>query len=186
MSRALVASLLLLAAAAATLPAQAAQHAHVHGTAKLGIAVQDKTVTIALESPLASLIGFEHRPTTPAEQRAVDALRARLKAPGELFAFDAAAACTLTKSDAESIVFEPAPAAPVASSASSTHESDEHGDLDASFEYRCLHPERLSAVDVGLFQAWPKLQRIDVDVATAGGQFKRELRSPQRRVALVR
>ena len=183
MSRALASLLLVSAAALPALPAQAAQHAHVHGTARLGIAVQDKTVTIALESPLASLIGFEHRPTTPAEQRAVDALRARLRAPGELFAFDAAAACTLTRSDAESMVFEPAPVAPVASSAPG---GDEHGDLDASFEYRCVHPERLTAVDLGLFQAWPKLQRIDVDVATAGGQFRRALRSPQRRVALVR
>jgi len=64
------------------------QHAHVHGIAKLGVAVQDKTVTIALESPLDSLIGFEHRASTPAQQSLVDALQARMKAPEELFRFD--------------------------------------------------------------------------------------------------
>jgi hypothetical protein len=49
------ASLDALAAAGApsvAAPAHEHQHAHVHGVARLGIAVQDKTLTIQLESPL--------------------------------------------------------------------------------------------------------------------------------------
>lgn len=160
----------------AAAPAPVHQHAHVHGVARLGIAVQDKTLTIELESPLDSLIGFEHRPTTTAQRAAVSALEAKMHSPQDLFRFDAAASCVLTKSEADSAIFKP----PVAGAA------DEHADLDASFEFRCERPDKLSTLEVGLFAAYPRLKRLDVDVATDKGQFKRDLQSPQRRISLVR
>ena len=175
-----IAAALLLPASGSYAQGSAAavhQHAHVHGIAKLGVAVQDKTVTIALESPLDSLIGFEHRASTPAQQSLVDALQARMKAPEELFRFDPGAACTLTKSEAQSAIFQPAPAG---------GGSEEHADLDASFEYSCTHPDKLTVLNVGLFQAYPKLKKLDVDVAAGKGQFKRNLASPQRTISLVR
>lgn len=171
------AALLSLGSGAFAQAAKEHQHAHVHGVATLGIAVQDKTLTIALESPLDSVLGFEHRPTTPAQQAAVDALRARMRAPGNLFKPDAAAACELTKSEAESALFQPAPSGAAAS---------EHADLDATFEYTCAHPDKLALLDVGLFEAYPRLQKLDVSIATAQGQAKRELKRPQRSVALGR
>jgi hypothetical protein len=157
--------------------AQVHQHAHVHGVAKLGVAVQDQTVTISLESPLDSVIGFEHRASTPAQKAMVDALRARMKAPQDLFRFDAAAACTFSKSEAESAIFQPAPA---------NGAGEEHADLDASFEFTCAHPDKLTTLDVALFQVYPKLKKLDVDVATGNGQFKRDLASPQRTISLIR
>lgn len=155
----------------------AAQQAHVHGAARLGVAVQDKTVTLQLESPLDSLIGFEHRPITPAQKAAVDALQARMRSARDLFGFDSAANCTLAKAEAESAIFQPA----VAGAGAQTH-----ADLDATFEFRCANPERLSQLDIGLFAAYPKLQRLEVEIATAQGQFKRNLRRPARTVSLTR
>ena len=154
------------------------QQAHVHGVARLGIAVQDKTLTVQLESPLDSLIGFEHRPTTPAQKAAVSALQAAMHAPKDLFRFDAAAACVLTKSEAESAVFQPPEAGAAA--------ADDHADLDASFEFRCANPARLTVVETNLFIAYPRLKRLAVDVATDKSQFKRELTSPQRTISLMR
>lgn len=152
------------------------QHAHVHGVAKLGIAVQGETVSISLESPLDSLIGFEHRPNTRAEQTATAALQRRMRAPLDLFVFNTEAACTFVKADAQSAIFEPAPAG----------ESDAHADLDASFEYRCAQPGRLTTVDVGLFKAYGKLKKVEAEVATDHGQFRRTLTSAAHVVALVR
>jgi Protein of unknown function (DUF2796) len=163
-------------APAAAAPAHASQHAHVHGVARLGIAVQDKVVTIQFESPLDSLIGFEHRPASPAQKAAASALQAKMHAPEDLFRFDAAAGCVLTRNEAESAIFEP----PVAGAA------DEHADLDASFEFRCDRPDKLSTLEVGLFLAYPRLKRITVDVATDKGQFERDLTSPQRTISLIR
>ncbi|MEO8924211.1 MAG: DUF2796 domain-containing protein [Caldimonas sp.] len=153
------------------------QHAHVHGVAKLGIAMQGKVVTISFESPLDSLIGFEHRPGSPAEQAAAAALQARMRAPRELFQFNAEAACSLVKAQGESAIFGPAPAAAA---------GDEHADLDASFEYSCAQPAKLATVDTGLFKSYPRLHKLDVEIATDKGQFKQTLTSPAHLVALVR
>ena len=166
-----------LAPAARAQAAAAPQHAHVHGAAKLGVVVQGDTVSVTLESPLASLFGFEHRPKTPAQQAAAAALQARMRAGKDLFGFDAGASCSLTEAEAESAIFQPAPASAAA---------DGHADLDASFEFRCARPERLTQLDVGLFAAYPRLQRLEVEVVTDKGQFKRDLKSPARIVPLRR
>jgi hypothetical protein len=155
----------------------AQQHAHVHGVAGLGVAVQGGTVTLSLESPLDSLIGFEHAPRSAPERAAVAALRATMQAPRELFKFDAEAACSLVKAEAESAIFAPAPAA----SASSAH-----ADLDASFEYACAQPARLATLDVGLFKLYPRLHSVSVEVATDKGQSKQALTSAAHVVVLSR
>lgn len=153
-----------------------AQHAHVHGIATLGIAVERNIVTIQFESPLDSLIGFEHRPNTAAERESVTALQARLKTPTNLFRLTPAAECKLDKAEAESGLFqEPAAGA-----------SNEHADLDASFSFRCEHIDRLVAIDTGLFDAYPRLQKMTIVVATAKGQFKHDLKRPDRTVVLTR
>ncbi len=153
------------------------QHAHAHGVAKLTVAVENKSVTLQLESPLDSLIGFEHRPRTEAQTTAVAALQARMKAAQELFRFDAAAGCTLVRSEAESAIFRPATV---------TAAKEEHADLDATFEFSCAAPDKLTALEVGLFAAYPRLREMSVEVATASGQFKRDLTSPAKTVSLRR
>jgi hypothetical protein len=134
-------------------------------------------VSITFESPLENLIGFEHRPKTPAQQAAANALQARMRAGTDLFRFDAGAGCSLVKADAKSAIFQPAPAGAAA---------EAHNDLDASFEFRCASPERLTQFDVGLFAAYPRLQRLEVEVATDKGQFKRDLKRPARILTLRR
>lgn len=173
----LAAALAVVSAPAAAQAAKGHKHAHVHGAARLNVAIQEQAVTIELESPLDSFVGFERRPRTPAETAALDALQARMRAPEGLFVFDTAAGCTLTKSAVESALFKPAaPGAKVS----------EHADIDARFEYRCTSPDKLTTLDVGLFEAYPKLARLQIEVASPKGQFKRDLRRPARTVALVR
>jgi hypothetical protein len=155
------------------------QHAHVHGVAKLGVAVQGATVTLALESPLDSLIGFEHAPRSAAERAAVAALRATMQAPRELFKFNTEAACSLVKAEAESALFAAAPAA-------SASASSEHADLDASFEYACAQPAKLATLDVDLFKVYPRLHSVSVEVATDKGQSKQALTSVAHVVVLSR
>lgn len=174
---ALLALMISFSSAACAQAAAAPRHAHVHGIAKLGVVLQGELVSITLESPLASLIGFEHRPTTPAQQAAATALQTRMRAGKDLFSFDVDASCSLTKAGAESAIFQPAPKSAAA---------DGHADLDASFEFRCARPERLTQLDVGLFAAYPRLQRLKVEVVTDKGQFKRDLKPPTRIVPLRR
>lgn len=155
--------------------ARGSSHAHEHGTARLGVAVEGRTVTLVLEAPLDGLLGFERAPRTDVERRAVQALRARLAAPADLFRFDPAAGCTLAKSEASSPLFDGGGSA-----------DGSHADLDATFTYECSAPRELKGLDVGLFAAYPRLGRIAVDVAGEQGQSKRDLRRPASRVALSR
>lgn len=158
----------------------AAGKAHEHGALKLDVAIEGNKLTIAMEAPLDNLLGFERAPRTDGERKAAADVLARLRSLDKgtpLFAADAAAQCTLSKSEVQAPVLEPG-AKPAA--------KDEHADLDATYEFTCAKPDELRTLDVGLFDAYKRTQRIDVQVAGPKGQAKVTLKRPARKVQLVR
>jgi hypothetical protein len=172
--------LLMSCLAVAAAPAWSAGKAHEHGALKLDVAIEGNKLTIAMEAPLDNLLGFERAPRTDAERKAAAEVLARLRSPNQgkaLFSADAAAQCTLSKADVQAPVLEPgAKPAP----------KDEHADLDASYEFSCAQPAELRSLDVGLFDAYKRIQRIDVQVAGPKSQSKVTLKRPARSVKLVR
>lgn len=171
------------------LPASAKQGAHVHGLVKLDIAIDAKTLTVQLEAPLDSLLGFERRPRTAAERQAADALLKQMKESPTLIRPEAAAGCTRSKTTVESQTLQqPAPAAGQGAKAGAKDEArqDEHADLDASFEFSCEQPDRLTFIEIGLFDAFKRIQKIEVQVAGAKGQSKATLKRPEQLVRLRR
>ena len=181
------AGLLMLACAGVS----AAPHAHEHGAVKLDVAVDGSTLTVGLEAPLDSLLGFERAPRNDKERRAAADLLARLRSGAGLFATDAGAQCSLSKTDVQAPVLEPAAKASTATKttgpaagADKAPPKDDHADLDASFEYTCAQPQQLRTLDVGLFQAFGRIQRIDVQVAGPKTQSKATLKRPARVVVL--
>jgi hypothetical protein len=167
----------LLLAAACAAPAWAGT-AHEHGVAKLDIAVEPGKVEIGLESPLDNLLGFERAPRTDAERRAAQALVARLRAGEALFRIDPAAQCRLANVSLRS--------APLRlGSADAKAAADDHGDLDASYGFACKGgaPGR---IDVGLFEAFPRMTRVEVQLVTPKGQSRRTLRRGATRLELGR
>lgn len=169
-----------LALAAAAGSALAAGKAHEHGAVKLDVAIEGNKLTIMMEAPLDNLLGFERAPRTDAERRAAADLLARLRSldkAAPLFAADPAAQCTLGPAEVQAPVLEPG-ARPAG--------QDQHADLEASHEFTCARPGELRRLDVGLFDAFKRIQRIDVQVAGPQGQSKLTLRRPARSVSLVR
>jgi hypothetical protein len=160
--------------------ALAAGKAHEHGALKLDVAIEGNKLSIAMEAPLDNLLGFERAPRTDAERKAAAEVLARLRSPDRgkaLFATDAAAQCTLSQADVQAPVLEPgAKPAP----------KDEHAELDASYEFSCAQPGELRNLDVGLFDAYRRIQRIDVQVVGPKGQSKITLKRPARTIKLVR
>jgi hypothetical protein len=155
---------------------QAAGHAHVHGVAKLDIAVEANKLTLQLDSPLDNLLGFERAPRTEAERKQADALVSRLKAAAGMFQIDPVAQCTLTNVELASSALElghPDPSA------------EGHADIDGSFEFDCVDATKAAWVDVGLF-AFARMQRLDVRVAMPRGQFKRDIQRPAKRIVLTK
>jgi hypothetical protein len=166
---------LLWLAAFATAPAIAAESAHSHGSARLDIAVEANRITIELESPLDSLLGFERAPRTERERRQADAMVATLKAAQALFKIDAAAQCQLAGVELTSAALK-------LGQATKTEQAG-HADIDGSFEFNCADAAKVTHIEHGLFQ-FARLQRIDVQLATPKGQFKRTLKRPASRIDL--
>ncbi len=173
-------SLLLAAAATTLLPAPVvAGPAHQHGVAQLDVAVEPNGVTLILDTPLDNLLGFERAPRTDAERQRADAAVARLKAGDTLFRIDGNAGCTLAKVTLTS-------AALGLGAAGTPAPKGEHADLEGRYEFSCKTGARAGFVEVGLFDAFPQMKRVELQLILPRGQMKATLTRPATRVALVR
>ncbi|HPR08069.1 MAG TPA: DUF2796 domain-containing protein [Denitromonas sp.] len=151
--------------------ASAGSTAHEHGVAGLSLVQEGTTITLGFESPLDSLVGFEHAPRTDAQKQALQKARAALENAATAVALPAAAACV-----ARAVTVE----MPFGSKAHAGHDDhDKHADAEAEYVFECAQPAALGTVTVGLFKAFPRLQRIDAEAATAAGQGKAVLRPAQ-------
>jgi hypothetical protein len=173
------ARILLLVAAVLPCAATAAPHAHQHGAVKLAVAIDGEQLSIAMEAPLDSLLGFERAPRNDAERRAAGELLTRLRSGASaLFQPDGAAQCALVQAEVRAGVLEPAAKAAAA--------EDDHADLDADYMFKCAQPGQLRKLELGLFDVFKRLRRIEVQVAGPKGQRKQTLERPARSVELQR
>lgn len=147
--------------------------AHVHGTANLQVAIDSKILTLNLESPLDNLLGFEHVPRTDKQKAAVRGMAERLNQVATLFVPTPAAQCTPVSVKLESPILEPSKKAG----------SDGHANLDGEYVFRCEKPESLRDIEVKLFDSFPNLRQLDVQVASPRGQAAAHISPKQRRIA---
>jgi hypothetical protein len=147
--------------------------AHVHGTAKLQVAVDGNILTLDFESLLDNLIGFEHQPRTEKQKGAIRAMAQRLNKPETLFLPTPAASCAPVSAKLES---------PVLESAKKT-DGDGHADLDGEFVFKCAQPSELRGMEIKLFDVFPNIHRLDVQVASIRGQAAARLTPAQRHVS---
>lgn len=93
---------LALAAALGTSSAFAETKAldpHVHGIATLQIVQDGQSLAVTLDSPAASLLGFEHAPQTEAQHTAVEQLTVQLESFDGALLINASAACSVSDAD---------------------------------------------------------------------------------------
>lgn len=153
--------------------------AHQHGVARLDIAVEPTLLTFELDTPLDNLIGIERAPRTAAERERADAMVATLRDAAPLFALDPAAQCRLQTVELTSAVLGLGPAG-------APPPKGEHADLEGRFVFACTDATRAAQVELGLFKAFPRLQRLEVQVAGPRGQSKQALKRPAARVVLAK
>jgi len=161
---------------AAPLGALAQGHAHVHGVAKMDIAVDAKKIVVNFETPLDNLVGFERAPRTDSERKRAGDAVARLRAGDAMFKFDPVAGCKMATVELRSAALElgPAEAAP----------KDGHAELEGVWEFDCTDATLARHVDVGLF-AFKQLKRVQVQLALPKTQAKSELKRPKTRLSLA-
>jgi hypothetical protein len=184
---------LLLASVVAGSSIAHAGKAHEHGVVRLDVSIEGSRVTIDMTAALDNWLGFERAPRTDAERKAAADVLARLRNPSQgapLFAPNAQAQCQLAQAEVSAPVLEPA-AKPAAAPAAPPPPAPakggaEHADLEASYRFQCTQPTQLRSLELGLFEAYKRIQRIEVQVAGPKGQAKVTLRRPARSVTLTR
>lgn len=142
--------------------------AHQHGVARLTVAAEGNRLELELSSPLESLVGFEHEPRNDKERKAVQAMKDSFRKPETLFAPSAAAQCN---------------AAPTEVELSGGNSKDGHADMHVAVMFECRTPAALKDLEVRLFDAFPRLQRLKVQLAAGGKQSGSELTRQKRRLA---
>lgn len=183
-----------------TMAAHAAERhhdAHEHGVSEVKLAVDGNTVEIELESPGADIVGFEHPPASDADKAAVAKAAAILARGGEIFAPAPAAQCRLIDADID---------APGMSKGHDHHDAKEHSakehdekdhdhghahgkqedghaEFRAHYRFRCRNTDKLTHIDVMLFQQFPGAKELRVQAITPAGQFVRELKPGSARLA---
>lgn len=136
-----------------------AQHAHTHGQAQLGVAVDGGTLLLDLDAPLESLVGFEQEARTPRQREAMAVMKAQLEGAA-LWRPNPQAACTVRTREVD------------------VHRDGGHGhaDVTASIAFECAKPEALRHLDIDLWRAFPWMKTLSVSVALPRVQFTRKLR----------
>lgn len=165
----------LLALACVTLPvstlAEDAHHhqsAHVHGEARLQVAIDGHSAEVILQSPAANLLGFEHAPKTTEQEAAVADARQWLTATPIVQTADKD--CTIAASSVDHEQSE---------EHEHEHEHEEergHSDFEVTQRIEC-DSELTDPLSTSLMTRFPGIDHLSVDWLGAGGQGHTEVHS---------
>ncbi len=137
------------------LPAYAGK-GHAHGEGKLDVSIERDSITLTLELPLDAATGFERAPKNEQERTALAAAEKALRDPA-LFLPTPAARCT-------------AQAPQVTMPAFDGKQGDGHGDIDATYGFRCAAPAELKSIETTLFKNFRRLYRVEARRVGPAGQ----------------
>lgn len=135
--------------------------AHVHGHAELAVSVDEDRLIATFDSPLDSLIGFEHKPKNDAETAALETLQKRFSEPGILLALPERAGCEVN------------------SISSGVRYQGDHGSLMVEQDFICKNINRINQLDVTVFAEFPDIEHIDTVFVGETEQVAKELSAAQ-------
>ena len=182
--------------------------AHVHGEAKLTLALEGNTLEISLESPAVNIVGFEHKASTAEQNHVVEQAEAVLKSTQQLFTFSG------TRCDVKKIMVD------VSSVENSgidhhDHHKDEHeherahnddhkhsadqhdahhdkdhghdnshSEITADYSFTCAQGEKLRFITVDLLDQFPGIEEMDAMWVTDARQGAVELNAGAKHINL--
>lgn len=145
--------------------------AHMHGEAQLLVALEGNRLEIELDSPAMNIVGFEHDPRDPGQEKIVQQAAAQLRQPERLFTLPASAGCVVQGVE----LHFPQSEIPAAGEAAEEHAEEAHQDIEAHYRYRCATPARLDRITIDLFNLFPATEAVEAQVISPGGQRQLEL-----------
>ena len=192
-------ALLLAAAAHAQAPGK-----HVHGQAELDIAIEDTSIALMLVSPLDNILGFEHTPRTDAEHKQADDAQKALAQGDRLFVIDEGAGCSTEQVNARAFdedtskksshsahghTADQVHAHPVKDTHNHGHagHAGMHADAELTVHYTCTSGHDVKTIDTSaLFDTFPRLQTLQVQLAGPGRQAGMTITRTQPRISVPR
>lgn len=135
------------------------QHKHVHGEGKIEAVLDSGKITLTLELPLDTTVGFERAPKNDKEKAALTDAEKALKDAAPLFLPSAAAKCTLSSVQVEMPVFK----------------GKEHTDIDAEYVFSCGEPSALKGIETTIFKSFKRLYRLEAQLVGPKGQGTQRL-----------
>ena len=129
---------------------------HLHGDAKLAIALEGSTLFIELDTPVYNLTGFEYSPQTSEEQAVLADVEKTLMRAAQLFVANSEAGCEAVKRET------PVDLGPEEEHESEHDHEDSHSDAVIEFEFQCQEPQALNEIEVRLFKFFPRIEELDV------------------------
>jgi uncharacterized protein DUF2796 len=139
---------------------------HVHGTGTLNIAIEAKQVSMDFSAPAADILGFEHQPTTPEQEKTLADAKASLSEPLSIFALPAAAGCSKISAN---VAFNAEQGQPGSSA------DHQHADFDVDYVLTCEAPQKLTQIDFPYFKRFFRAQKLNVTVVSEAGQSQFEI-----------
>jgi len=185
----LSAALVLLALSGVANAQLERQHdVHVHGTATGNLSIDNNLMRLELEIPGINLVGFEHAPADEDQQAALDETVKLLRAADWLVA-DPQGACEIATISAHAHGFGGGDEHDHHEHHHDHHEQDGrndhgHAEFHLVVTLDCRSPERLSWVEVELFEKFPGNQEILIDVLTPAVVTQARLDPEEIRISL--
>ena len=136
--------------------------AHVHGTIKIEMAVEGKTIDIDIDGPAESFVGFEYTPKTAKEKKAwSDAETLWTKdLISKLFILDSSLGCKVTEASFKQEVDEDHTAK------DTKKEAGVHSDIEAEGKITCLKDLAGQNLVVALKKHFPKIKKLAVELVS--------------------
>jgi hypothetical protein len=164
------------------------QHdSHVHGIAALNLVLEGREVYVEIDSPAANIVGFEHAPSSDADHATLDKAVATLKDGARLFRFNDAAGCRMETVNVSYALLDEEQDDHASEHSSDhvhekkgkhddeEHEGDGHSDIEAVYHFVCSAPRKLTEVNVELFDAFPVMEKLELQYVIEARQGATEL-----------
>lgn len=157
--------------------------AHLHGVARLDLVLDANLLAVELHSPADNILGFEYLPSSDADKATTTAAMDTLREADSVVSLPSAAGCALDDVKLESPIF-----AILEKSNDHGHKpghgdnASAHNNISAQYQFTCSNPEALSALDVSLFQHFPRTETVILQAITPSGQQGGELSANNNRI----
>ena len=163
--------------------------AHEHGSASLNIAIDSSTIAMRFESPAVNIVGFEYTTEDAQQQLLIKQAKNNLSNFDAIFQLAGAVSCQTVQSSANWVTkpkegHEEEHEENEENEEHEEHEehedhdkapSAEHAEFIAEYHLECTQLNNLTTINVNLFEFFPAISDLDVQVIYSGGQIKQEL-----------